>query len=77
MRSKRPVGAISAEMGDLCPYPISSVTGWVYLWPPDELESPSNPTIRMGFFRTLSGISSRPTNFLLIRKQLPPESSKT
>ena len=51
MRSKRPVSAISAEMGDLCPVPISSITGRVYLWPPDELESPSNPSIRMGFFR--------------------------
>jgi len=77
MRSKRPVGAISAEMGDLCPFPISKVMERVYLCPPDELESPSNPTILMGFFRTLYGMSSCPTNFSLIRKQLAPESSKT
>jgi len=77
MRSKGPVGAISAEMGDLCPLPISSVMGLVYLWPPDELESPSNPTILMGFFRTLYGMSSLSTSFSLNRKQLAPESSKT
>jgi len=77
IRSKRPVGAISAEMGDLCPFPISSVIGRVYLCPPDELESPSNPTILMGFFRTLYGMSSRSTNLSLNRKQLAPESNKT
>jgi len=77
MRSKHPVGAISAEIGDLCLFPISNVMGWVYLWPPDELESPSNPTILMGFFRTLYGMSSRSTSFSLNRKQLAPESSKT
>jgi len=30
-RSKRSVGTISAEMGDLCPFPISKVIGRVYL----------------------------------------------
>ena len=77
MRSKRPVGAISAEMGDLCPFPILSVMGRVYLWPPDDLESLSNPTILMGFFGTLYRMSSRSTSFSLIRKQVAPESSKT
>ena len=77
IRSKRPVGAHSADMGDLCPFPISKVIGPVYLWPPEELESPSNPTIFIDFFQTLYGMSSRPTSFSLNRKQLAPESSKT
>ena len=77
MRSKRPVGAISAEMEDLCPFPISSMIGRVYLLPPNELESPSSPTILMGFFQTLYGMSSRSTSFSLNRKQLAPEFSKT
>jgi len=77
IRSKRPVGAISAEMGDLCPFPISRVIGWVHLYPPDELESPSNPIILMGFFRTSYGMLSCSTNLSLNRKQLAPESNKT
>jgi len=77
MRSKRPVGTISAEMGDLCPFLISSVMGRVYLWPPDELEGRSNLTILMGFFRTLYGMSSRSTSVSLNRKQLAPEYNKT
>jgi len=77
IRSKRPVGAISSEMEDLCAFPISNVLGRVYLCPPDELESQSNPTILKSFFRTLYGMSSRSTSFSLNRKQLAPESSKT
>ena len=77
IRSKRPVGAISTEMGDLCPFPISSVIGWVYLWPPDEVDSQSKPTILKRFLWTLDGMSSCSTNFSLSRKQQAPESSKT
>jgi len=77
IRSKRPVGAISAEMRNLSPFPISKVMGQVYLWPPDELESTLNPTILMCIIQTLYGISSRSTSFSLNRKQLAPESSKT
>jgi len=77
IRSKIPVGAISAEMGDLCQVPISKVKGEGNLLPPDELKSPSNPTILIGFFQTLYGISSCSTSFSPNRKQLAPESSKT
>jgi len=76
IRSKRPVGAISVEMGDLCPFPISNVMERVYLCPPDELESPSNPIILMGYFRTFYGMSNRSNSFSLTRKQLAPEFNK-
>jgi len=77
LRSKCPVGAISAEMGDQCRFPISSVIGWVYLWQPDELDSPSNPTILIGFLQTLYGMLSCSANLSLSRTKLAPESTKT
>jgi len=77
IRSKRPVGAISAKWGDLGLFVISTVMGRVYPLPPNMLDCPSNPTILMGIFRTWYGMSSCCTNDSLNWKQLAPESSKS